>query len=140
MLSLHGGISRPVLILEWLMCFVPLTLIWVAAVTLIVSVDNPPPELFVAAAFGILGPVALIVSLRATASKRKVDSRRIARLLVLGFAAMALLLTLNVGAHGKISLQWLGSDFGTFLLVSLLPLFGALHFDRLAHITRSTEV
>ena len=62
MLSLNGGISRPVLMLEWLMCFVPLTLLWAAAVTLIVQVDNAPADLFVAAAFGILGPIALIVS------------------------------------------------------------------------------
>lgn len=140
MLSLHGGISRPVLILEWLMCFVPLTLVWVAAVNLIVSLDHAPPDLFLAAAFGTLGPIALIVSLRKTASKRNIESRRYARLLVLGFAAMVLLQMLNAGVNNEISLQWLRFDFGTFVLVCLLPLFGALHFDRLAHIARSGEV
>lgn len=140
MLSLHGGISRPVLILEWLMCFVPLTLLWVAAVTLIVSLDRAPPDLFLAAAFGTLGPIALIVSLRTTASRRNVDSGRYARWLVFGFAAMVLLQQLNAGVNDEIRLQWLRFDFGTFLLVCLLPLFGALHFDRFAHIARSGEI
>lgn len=132
MLNLNGRISRPVLILEWLTCFVPLTLLWAAAVAMIVSRDHAPLDLFVAAAFGALGPIALIVSLTATASKRKVDARRVARLLVLGFAAMVLLQILNMGVHGKFNLPWLRFDFGTFLLVSLLPLLGALHFERLA--------
>jgi hypothetical protein len=132
MLNTNGGISRPVLILEWLMCFVPLTLLWSAAVTMIVSRDYAPLDLFVAAAFGTLGPIALIVSLTATASKCNIDLNRIARLLVFGFAVMALLQVLNAGAHGRLSLQWLRFDFGTFFLLSLLPLLGALHFDHLA--------
>ena len=139
MLNLNGRISRPVLILEWMMCFVPLTLLWAAAVTLIVSRDHAPLDLFVAAAFGTLGPIALFVALIATVSKRKVDSRRIARLLVFGFAVMALLQILNMGLHGKLNLQWLRFDLGTFLLVSLLPLFGALHFERLARTKAQAE-
>ena len=132
MLSSNGGISRPVLILEWLMCFMPLTLLWAVAVTLIVTRGDVPLALFVAAAFGTLGPIALIVSLTATAWQRKVDSHRVARLLVFGFAVMVLLQILNASTHGRLDLQWLRFDFGTFLLVSLLPLFGALHFERLA--------
>ena len=132
MLNSNGGISRPVLILEWLMCFVPLTLLWVAAVTIIISRAHASLDFFVAAAFGTLGPIALIVSLTATASKRHVDTRRIARLLVIGFGVMALLQILNVGMHGKLTSQWLGFHFHTFALVSLLPLLGALHFQHLA--------
>lgn len=132
MLNSNGGISRPVLILEWLMCFVPLTLLWAAAVTIIISRAHAPLALFVAATFGTLGPIALIVSITATASKRKISSSRIARLLLFGFGLMALLQMLNAGAHGRLDMQWLRFDFGTFLLMSLLPLLGALHFDHLA--------
>lgn len=127
MLNLNGGISRPVLILEWLMCFVPLTLLWLAAVILIAQ-GHATPHLLVAAAFGTLGPIALIISLKATASKRQLDSRRAARLLVIGFAVMVLVQILNAGTYGNLDLQ----QFGTFFLLSLLPLFGALHFEHLA--------
>ena len=140
MLKLNRGISRPVLVLEWLMCFVPLTLLWAVAVMLIVTESNAPLDLFIVAALGILGPIALIISLMATASKRTVHARRIARLLVSGFAALALLHLWNIGAHGALSLQWLRFEFGTFVLVSVLPLLGALHFDRLALIARNQEV
>ena len=132
MLNSNGGISRPVLILEWLMCFAPLTLLWAAAVTIIVSRAYVSLEFFVAAAFGTLGPIALIISLTATASKRNVDARRTARLLVAGFAVMALLQILNAAAHGELTSQWLGFHFDTFVLVSVLPLLGALHFERVA--------
>jgi hypothetical protein len=129
MLNSDSGISRPVLMLEWLMCFVPLTLLWAAAVTIIVSRAHASLDFFVAAAFGTLGPIALIVSLTTTASKRNVDTRRIARLLVMGFALMALLQILNAAAHSNPTSQWLGFHFHTFALVSLLPLLGALHFE-----------
>jgi hypothetical protein len=132
MLNSNGGISRPVLMLEWLMCFVPLTLLWAAAVTIIFSRTHASLDFFVAAAFGTLGPIALIVSLTATASKRNVEMRRIARLLVMGFAVMALLQILNATAHSSFTSQWLGLHFHTFVLVSLLPLLGALHFQHLA--------
>jgi hypothetical protein len=132
MLNSNGVISRPVLILEWLMCFVPLTLLWAAAVLLIVTRGQGSLDFFVAAAFGTLGPIALIVSLTATMSTRNVDTRRIARLLVIGFATMALLQILNAGAKDNLTSQWLGSDFGIFALASVLPLLGALHLEHLA--------
>ena len=131
MLNSNGRISRPVLILEWLMCFGPLTLLWAAALTVISSRDHAPLALFVATALGTLGPIALIVSLRATASKRQ-NSRRMARVLVVGFAIIVVLQIVSTGARGRFDLQWFSFDFGTFLLVSLLPLFGALHFESLA--------
>jgi hypothetical protein len=133
MLNLNGRISRPVLILEWLMCFVPLTLLWAIAVTLIITRDSSPAALYAAAAFGTLGPIALIVSLTATATKRKADTPRIARALVVGFAVMVLLQILSNALRTDVEWQWLRFDFGTFFLLSLLPLLGALHFDRLAH-------
>lgn len=132
MLNSNGKISRPVLVLEWLMCFVPLTLLWAVAVTLIVSRGHASPEFVVAAAFGTLGPIALIASLTATASTRKADSHRVARLLVVGFAVMVLLQLVNIAADGRLNLQWFRFDLGTFLLLSLLPLLGALHFEHLA--------
>lgn len=130
MLNSNNGISRSVLILEWLMCFVPLTVLWAVAVTMVVTRGYVEPPLLVAAAFGTLGPIALIVSLTATASRRQIDSRRVARWLVVGFAVMVLLQMLNAGIEG--SLQWFQFDFGTFVLLSLLPLLGALHFERLS--------
>jgi hypothetical protein len=132
MLNSNSGISRPVLILEWLMCFVPLTLLWAAAVTLIVSHGQGSLDFLVAAAFGALGPIALIVTIAATVSTRNVNTPRIARVLVVGFAVMALLQILNAGAKDNLTSQWLGFHFSTFVLVSLLPLLGALHFQHLA--------
>lgn len=135
MLNPNNGISRPVLILEWLMCFAPLTVLWAIAVTLIVSRSDSPPALVVAAVFGTLGPIALIVSLIATTSTRKVGFHPIARLLVAGCAMMILVQVLSAIVQGK--WQWFQFDFGTFVLLSLLPLLGALHFERL---TRATQI
>jgi hypothetical protein len=101
-------------------------------VTIIISRAHASLDFFVAATFGTLGPIALIVSLTATASKRNADVRRIARLLVVGFAVMALLQISNATAHSSFTSQWLGFHFHTFALVSLLPLLGALHFQHLA--------
>jgi hypothetical protein len=138
MLNSNHGISRPVLMLEWLMCFVPLTLLWAIVMTLIITRDSSPAALYAAAAFGTLGPIALIVSLIATVTKRKVDTRRIARALVVGFAVMVLLQILSSALRTNVEWQWLRFDLGTFFLLSLLPLVGALHFDRLAHGKAST--
>jgi hypothetical protein len=52
--------------------------------------------------------------------------------LVIGFALMASLQLLNIGARGNLNLHWLRFDLGTFFLVSLLPLIGSLHFERLS--------
>lgn len=140
MMNLSGRISRPVLMLEWLMCFVPLTLLWAVAVNLAITRDDIPAPLLVAAAFGTLGPIALIVSLAATASKRNEDTRRIARVLASGFALMVVLQILSATAGGNFDLRWPGLDLGTFFLLFLLPLLGALHFYRLAHAGSSGSV
>ena len=132
MLNSNGRISRPVLMLEWLMCFVPLTTLWAIAVTLVVTRDSSPAALYAAAAFGALGPIALIVSLTATATKRKLQTRTIARALVVGFAVMVSLQNSSNALRDDVEWQWLQFDLGTFFLLSLLPLLGALHFDRLA--------
>lgn len=140
MLNSNGGISRPVLMLEWLMCFVPLTLLWAITVALIVGRDSSPAVLYAAAAFGSLGPIALIVSLTATASKRKLETRGIARALVVGFAAIVLLQILSNSLRNDVEWQWLRFDFGTFFLPSVLPLLGAIHFDRLASARADTDL
>lgn len=132
MLNANGSISRWVLSLEWLMCFTPLTLIWIAAVHASVGREHVPMEVIVATAFGTLGPVALIVSLAATLRRSLGRSSLIAAWLVAAFASSATLQLVNAAASGRLRLQWFQIDLSVFVLLSVLPLLGSLHLLHLA--------
>ena len=128
MLTLNGRISRPVLVLEWLMCFGPLTLMWIVSL-LYVRWGGLPTDLAVKLSVGVacatLGPVALLVALMVTLSKQSQAMTRIARWLPVAAGAMCLLQLLDIG-------KWFRFDPGTFVLLSLLPLLGCLHVMHLS--------
>lgn len=135
MLTFNRTISRPVLMLEWLMCFLPLTLLWIWA--LIYLAKGVPADIaadiFVGLAFATFGPVALVVALLVVMSKRSQTITWIAHSLVLALGAMCLLQLFSSGAEGRLDLLWFRFDPGTFVLLSLLPLLGCLH---LAHLSK----
>lgn len=136
MMKLNGQISRPVLLLEWLMCFGPLTLLWFAAVRYIVTYDGASLDMFVATATGTLGPVALIASLAATLKGSYARVGLLAVSLSVAFALMLLLRFLDMGGEGRLNLAWFRFDWSLIVLISLLPLVGCLH---LAHLSRSAR-
>jgi hypothetical protein len=126
MFKLNGPISRPVLVLEWLMCFVPLTLIWFYAVRYIVNF-GATADIIVATAFGTLGPIALGCALLATLSKSQRSFYQLTKFLAAAFALMVVLQITNAGASDKLNLAWFKYDLSVFVLLSLLPLAGTLH-------------
>jgi hypothetical protein len=136
MLKFSASISRPVLVLEWLMCFAPLTLLWCVAVWYIVTHEGVAPDIIVATTTATLGPIALIAAISATLFGRKLRIRRLARILAGAFAVMAVLQLVNAGA-GQLNLQWFQFDIGLFVLCWVLPLLGCLH---LAQLSRSSSM
>lgn len=132
MLQTDGQISRWVLVLEWLTCFVPLTLIWGVAVVYMTSRGSAPPDVLVPTLAATLGPVALIVSLVATLSAGRARVARFASLLAIGFLIVAVLQLVPVGMSGRIGLQWFQFKASLFVLFTLLPLAGCLHLNHLS--------
>lgn len=126
MLNTNGQISRPVLVLEWLMCFVPLTLLWFVGVRFIFKY-GATADIVVPTAFGTLGPIALVAALVTTFSRSTRTPDRLLKALAGAFALMVVLQLTNAGALGKLNLAWFKFDFGTFVALSLLPLLGSLH-------------
>ena len=129
MLNSTGRISRPVLVLEWLMCFGPLTLLWAVALSLIVRL-GATVEIVVPTLFGTLGPIGLCITLYATFSKSR-GPRWLPLALVAASVALVALQLGNAVAFGRHT-QWFESDLQVFILLSLLPLVGALHLMQLS--------
>lgn len=132
MLNSDGRISRSVLVLEWLMCFVPLSLVWFVGARYIVNF-GATADIVVAMAFGTLGPIALVAALLTTFSRSARTPDRLLNVLAGAFALMVVLQLANAGATGKLNLAWFKFDLAVFVLFSLLPLLGSLH---LAYLSR----
>ena len=129
MLHSNGRLSRPVLALEWLMCFGPLTLLWAVALGVTFR-HGATLELVVPTLFGTLGPIGLCVTLYATFSSSR-GPRWLPLALVAASGTLVALQLGNAVALGRPT-QWFASDLQVFVLLSVLPLAGALHFMRLA--------
>lgn len=124
-----GRISRPVLVLEWLMCFGPLTLLWAVALSIIVR-HGAAVETVVPTLFGTLGPIGLCVTMYATFSKSR-GPRWLPLALVAASVTLVAWQLGNAVALGRHT-QWFASDLQVFVLLSLLPLVGALHLMQLS--------
>ena len=135
MMMWNGRISRWVLIVEWLACFGPLTLLWCFAVANAFGHDAPI-VIRVAAAIAVIGPVALVTSMLSTLGGAQRGLRSVAQGLAVLFAIAAVLRLADVLADGGLRLQWFESNGSLFVLVAVLPLAGSLH---LVHILRSDE-
>lgn len=129
MLNANGRISRPVLMLEWLMCFGPVTLLWVAALSSLIR-HGATSEIVFPALLGALGPIGLCVTMYATFSKSRAPRWLPLALMSASVTLVAWQLS-NVVELGTRT-QWFASDLQVFVLLSLLPLAGALHFVQLS--------
>lgn len=133
MMIANGRISRWILIVEWLACFGPLTLLWCFAVANAFSPDAPSVVLVVAAA-GAIGPLALAISMLTTLTGAQRGLLPVAQGLAVLFAIAVLLRLADALANGGLRLQWFESNGSVFVLLALLPLAGSLH---LVHILGS---
>jgi hypothetical protein len=127
MLKLNAEVSRSVLMLEWLMCFGPLTLLWVAAVRYIAIYKDASTDILIATATGTLGPLALVAAFAATLTKTHARYARLATILATAFGAMMLLRLVDMGGQGRLNLAWFKFDWSLIVLISLLPMLGCLH-------------
>lgn len=150
MFSANLRVSRWILLPEMLLCFVPLTLLWVDAVagsTSLVRLDgrhfhesfmSSPGGIFLlvtilaGAVLGALGPLALIAAFRLIAAARPPGGRWFRAALVAGPALYGVLtLTARVAMAGTGALSFSAVDSFDFwsglLLLSALPSLGALH-------------
>jgi hypothetical protein len=133
MMISNGRISRWVLIVEWLACFGPLTLLWCFAVANGFG-HGAPIVVLVDAAIATIGPLALATSMLATLNGAQRSLLRAAQALAVAFAIVAVLQLADVIADGGLRLQWFESSGSVFVLLALLPLAGSLH---LVHILGS---
>jgi hypothetical protein len=103
--------------------------LWAVALSVIVR-HGATVEIVVPTLFGTLGPIGLCVTTYATFSKLRVP-----RWLPLALVAASVTLVawqlgnaVGLGRHT----QWFASDLQIFVLLSLLPLVGALHLTQLS--------
>ena len=115
--------SRPVLALEMVVCFLPLTGVFAAAASALVSTGARTPSWLVALlAASVLGPLGLIAALPPTLRRGAAPGRAVA--LVLGIPA-----ALTAAAFGTGILP--APTWRDVVLCVLLPLAGAAHLAAL---------
>ncbi|HKQ13514.1 MAG TPA: hypothetical protein VJT80_08785 [Steroidobacteraceae bacterium] len=126
MIISNGRISRWVLMVEWLVCFGPLTWLWCVAVAHI-SGPDAPFVLLIATTIGSLGPLALVTSMLATLAGIQRGLWPIAVWLAVGYSIAAVLQLVDAIVNGGLRLQWFESNGSTLVLLTILPLAGSLH-------------
>jgi hypothetical protein len=119
------GVSRWVAVLEWLVCFGPLTALWVAAVSYIGTGVETSRATLAAVLIGTLGPVALITALAGTISSKAFPQRWLIKSLLTGFLVLGLLQVLEM--FRTLRVHWFDFDWSLIVLLALLPLLGCLH-------------
>jgi hypothetical protein len=119
------GVSRWVAVLEWLVCFGPLTLLWVASVWVIGTGVETSRETVAAMLIGTLGPVALVAALAGTISSKAFPQRWLIKSLLTGFLVLGVLQLLEM--FRTLRVHWFDFDWSLIVLLAVLPLLGCLH-------------
>jgi hypothetical protein len=118
------GVSRWVAVLEWLVCFGPLTLLWLAAVSFIgTGVDTA--RVITVMLIGALGPIALVAALAGTISSKAFPQPWLIKSLLAGFLLLGVLQLLEMSK--AVRLHWFDVNGSPFVLLAVLPLLGCLH-------------
>ena len=123
--SSNFSIARWLLGFEALVCLGPLTLMWLAAMYVVLATPMSDAQIVVPTVIGTLGPVGLLLALYGSAARRSVSSGTFA-ILALGFAMLAIFQILNPDA------AWFAFDWRVWLLNSVLPCVACAHFAALA--------
>jgi hypothetical protein len=103
--------------------------LWVVALS-VIGRHGATVEIVVPTLFGTLGPIGLCVTLYATFSKPR-GPRWLELALVAASVTLVALQLGNAVGFGR-HMQWFASDLQVFVLLSLLPLVGALHLMQLS--------
>ena len=119
------SIARWLLGFEALVCLGPLTLMWMAAMYVVLGTPLSSANIVVPTIVGTLGPIGLLLALHGSVARRSVSSATFA-LLGLGFAALAIFQVLNPAA------AWFAFDWRVWMLNSVLPCVACAHFAALA--------
>jgi hypothetical protein len=129
-------ISRPVLMLEWLMCFGPLTLLWIAATRYVLTQNPVPVDIVLGTAIASLGPIALTAAMFVTARGSSSALRRLFQALAIVFGVTLTMQMLNIGKPRELNLSWWEFDLGVVVLSTILPLVACVHLAFLSRPTR----
>jgi hypothetical protein len=124
--SSNFSVARWLLGLEALFCLGPLTLMWVAAMYVVLATPLSSAEIVVPTIVGTLGPIGLLLALYGSAARRSVSSATFA-MLALGFAVLAVFQLLDPEA------AWFAFDWRVWMLNSVLPCVACAHFAAIAH-------
>ena len=134
------SISRPVLMLEWLMCFGPLTLLWIAGTRYALTQNPVPTDIILGTAIASFGPIALIAAIFATARGFNNALRHLFQGLATVFGISLSLQILNIGQPRDLNLSWWEFDLGVFVLGTVLPLIACVHLVLLSRSPETGEV
>jgi hypothetical protein len=128
-------VSRWLLVLEWLVCFGPLTLLWIAAVTFIGRGAGPSSDLIAAMLLGALGPIALVAALIGTVFPGAFPRRWLIKSLLLGFFVLGSMQFLAMVK--TLGFRWFAFDWSLIVLLAVLPLLGCLHLHYASRLATS---
>jgi hypothetical protein len=118
------GVSRWVAVLEWLVCFGPLTLLWLASVSFMGTSRVTVPAMLI----GVLGPIALITALVGTVFSKAFPQPWLIKSLLTGFVVLGVLQLLEMSkVSSALRLHWFDFDWSLIVLLSVLPLLACLH-------------
>jgi hypothetical protein len=118
-----NGMSRWVLALEMLACFVPLSALFAAVVDVMAAGIMPAPDALLYLSAAASGPIGLAVALNVIARNRAVPKMLLAAMLVAAaWTLAAFVMQGRPGMDSPMTSQW-----REFVLIALLPAVGAAH-------------
>jgi len=123
-------IAKWLLAIEALVCFAPLTLLWLAAILNITHFLGEP-GILLATALATIAPLALLLALRHIAIGRPLHHRTQIGL-AMAFGAVGLLQVTAMHAAQGPKIFWFHGEWGIVLLCSILPALCCLHLSLLA--------
>jgi hypothetical protein len=128
-------LSRWVLSLEMLLCFVPVTCWFEAVTSSSIRVMGWPPILLLLASASLVGPIGLIVAVKTIVFGRAVGRLTTAALCVFALWTFASYLALSLGNPGELS-----SDWRDIVLFAVLPGLAAAHLAYMASAASRSSV
>jgi hypothetical protein len=120
MVTSSRNVARWVLGLEVLVCLGPLTLMWVAALYVLGTTANVPAGILMPTTLGTVGPIGLLLAIRAVAMRR-VGPAKVFAVFAGFFATLAVLQLAGVGT------LWFDVYWRVLLLNSILPAVACTH-------------
>jgi hypothetical protein len=131
-----GRLSPWVLGLEMLICFVPVTFLFVAVALSSLRGMWPGPTSLLYASVTLIGPIGLFMSVRVILFRQNAGRSMSAALCVLAAWSSLSYLALVVGNHNSRTSDW----WQILVLIAILPAVGAAHLTLMAVEARRSRV